>query len=144
MGADLIGYTLVRPAKGADKIANKQIAKIKTVLSNAKLDDKRKVSKLIELGAELSFSHDTDDMSDADFIDTMKGLVDSVDGEDMKLTGYYRDLNSRQAKIGKKQIEILFAGDMSYGDEPEGTAYNLLKTLVELGVSDAWERALSK
>jgi hypothetical protein len=139
MGADMIGYVLVRPAKGADKIAKKQIAKIKTVLSNDKLTDKKKVDRLIKARVELDFSHNVDEMSDVEFVETVKGLVESVD---LNVDG--RDLMSRYAKVRGREIEILSAGDMSWGDEPDGYAYNLLKTYVQLGISDAWENALTK
>jgi hypothetical protein len=139
MGADMIGYVLVRPAKGADKIAKKQIAKIETVLSNTKLTDEKKVAKLLNANVELDFSHDVEEMSDAEFVETVKGLIESVN---LNVDG--RDLMSRYAKVRGREIEILSAGDMSWGGEPDGYAYNLLKTYVQLGISDAWENALTK
>jgi hypothetical protein len=139
MGADMIGYILVRPAKGADKIAKQQIEKIKTILSNTKLTPEKKVDKLISANVDLEYSHDIEEMGDSKFIEIVDGLVQSMD---LQIAG--RDLMSRFAVIKGRRIEILVAGDMSWGDEPGGFGYNLLKTYVQLGISVAWEKAIYK
>lgn len=138
MGADLLGYTIVRPLRGSTKIAEKHIAKIKTVLSSTKLTDAQKMKSLGKLSVELNYSHDVESMSDAEYIETIKDLVESVKLGDEG----GRDLSTRWALIGGRKIEILFAGDMSWGDEPDGHGYNILKTYDQLGISHAWERAI--
>lgn len=48
----------------------------------------------------------------------------------------YRDVASVTQKINGKKVTILFAGDMSWGDEPQGTGYAVMKALYNLGVGD--------
>lgn len=135
MGADMIGYTLVRPAKGADKIAKKQLSKIETILSNEKLTAFQRVQKLYKAGVELDYTGD--DLSSEECLEAIEGLVELID-----LEVHGRDLMSRIATVRGRKIEILSAGEMSWGDEPDGEAYNLLKAYVQLGISDAWERSI--
>jgi len=47
----------------------------------------------------------------------------------------YRDCCSRKDPDDPKQI-IVFAGDMSWGDDPEGSGYQYLKELINSGIGE--------
>ena len=65
-----------------------------------------------------------------DDLEAMEGLVPSkVLDEFLNLWngGEYRDASDRLVELGGKTYKIVFAGDMSWGDEPEGGAYEAIK-----------------
>lgn len=147
MGANMLGYTLVKPVKG-EAIAKKHLDSIKKVLQSD-VNNVKKLYRLNDLCVNLIEYNQYEEVDDEDsesidrILEGIKNDVAQLETDGLEIP-LFRDVNMRYAKIGKKRIEIVFAGELSWGDEPDGLGYKYLKRIVTLGISDKWEAALAK
>ena len=148
MGADLITYMLVGPNKLADDPKKKEKAilhasrMIAAVTAWQTLHDEHQNSDdaqdEIEVPATLirELKHFGIDPTTC-YIDDYNSGVVGVDAETavndlftLWNDGGYRDVNTR----GYRTRQILVAGDMSWGDEPDGAGYQICKRCERLGL----------
>jgi len=61
----------------------------------------------------------------------------------LELLGQCRDSNSVQQKINGKFVDIIFAGEMTWGDSPSGTGYHIIELFVRLGFTDQFYKAIN-
>jgi hypothetical protein len=113
MGADLIGYLV----KGKVKLPPK--SKAIAWFNKNQVDGKLIVSNEFEEEEEI----------------TKEAFVKFIDDFYDFWKSSSRDASSRIDPDDKTQ-QIVFAGDMSWGDEPDGYGYGLLKQLLECGVDE--------
>lgn len=133
MGADLITHIVVGPVKLRPSKATQQ-----KVLKHAD-----NVLKRAKQAVKLSgWDYDGDDLLGGLGLEPedMEGfaLVDARQTFDNLLKlwkdGKFRDVSSRLATVGGKQVAIVVAGDSSWGDEPDGLGYETLRDAYRLGM----------
>ena len=140
MGADLISYIVVAPAKipeeGKKKAAKKlleiarEARRLKTwecalcgdVLSEASL----KNGHCDDCGETVFDPRDIKTISDA------KALINTWVNP---WPPDYRDVSARGNPDNPKEV-IICAGELSWGDEPQGRGFQTLKTILNSGVSN--------
>ncbi|MDP8218652.1 MAG: hypothetical protein P9M03_08000 [Candidatus Theseobacter exili] len=141
MGADMIGYLVKGPRKlprNAVSLAEKELKALrerlkknpkKCELCGSGLDENKDGSKTCDNcdGWPIISASSTN----KEIKDIAKELA-----ENWPVKG--RDVCYRQDPDDPKQI-IVFAGDMSWGDPPEGTGYQYLKELTASGVDLVWK-----
>jgi len=151
MGADMIGYQTMMPEQLTDdekKKLNKHLDDVEKLLKTPNLpkliteEEDAKGTYLAQLNElvpmltneieEQGFHDDEEELkylveTYADFIPDARGFIDSIfiDGRDVS-TRYYNIL-------GRKFVSF-FAGELSWGDEPEGGGYEQLKNLDKLNL----------
>jgi hypothetical protein len=141
MGADLIGYHVAYPVKEGLQIIKKQIKDIEAIVKTGGGWDKllaencapeirdAVLAKLAGIGAEA----DGSDLA----LDELYYLKDDLDLiKNVKKPDDFagRDLTWYNARINGQTVYFMFAGEMSWGDEPDGAGYNMLRALVRLGI----------
>lgn len=163
MGADMIGYQTMMPeklTKEEKKILNDHLDELETLLKGKdfikklakektwedpllkKLND---IAPLIPSEME-NITFDSDDEEDQE---ELKDLIESVFGyipearkfinaSETKFGG--RDTSYRSYTILGRTFYAVFAGEMSWGDEPDGEGYQLLKNLDRVGVLSLIEK----
>ena len=161
MGMDLVGYLCFIP-QGADKIIKehvknlnsilnetssvrfiKDIAKKKSVLENP-------VDALVGLGVDMAHYQDMCGLDPyspdnrAEVFERIIGDIEELMQDDpLKALGQCRDSNSVQRKINGKYVDVVFAGQATYGDSPDGIGYNILESFNKLGFVDQFEKAIN-
>lgn len=128
MDADMIGVMIHGPTTIDAKLRNQVIKDIadttEDILVNATEDpDLENVFGTFQL----------DDITREDIVDKVTRTTDDFiqiwNGE-----SHARDLFVRRITVGNESREVLFAGDMSWGDEPEGIGYQTLMGAAALGI----------
>jgi hypothetical protein len=125
MGADFIGYILVGPEhlKCPAPLKRKMLKAAEKMVKNC--------NEAMDSG-EYEGLVGVQDQDEAQYIAglapevVLRYFLELWDG------GYARDLNWRTAKIGRKTVRILSAGEPSWGDEPDGHAYQTIKAALTL------------
>jgi hypothetical protein len=137
MGADLVGYMVVGKNSITEEMRQAAVAKAKATRDIAKAWDAAEEAKedfkppyFPETWEALCF--DT-----AEYVDHIAEMTDE-DCETAVNTAIgflndpaYRDCASRS--LGNDEF-VLFCGEMTWGDEPEGGGYSELKTIHELDI----------
>jgi len=151
MGADLLGYQTMFPqelTKEEKKKLNKHLDEIESLLKTPNLpkliteedsSEGKYLSKLNEtvpsLPNEIEMEGYHDDEEELKFlIETYTDLIPDAREflDNLHIDG--RDVSDRYYNIlGRKYVSV-FAGDMSWGDEPEGGGYEQLKNLEKLNL----------
>ena len=149
MGADLIGYFLVAKEKNFSSILAARVDAYEKLLKNdlknivdGKVPAKRAkelVKESEKLGLETT---EFDGMSDDEILQYV--AEDMELAKDWALGGGCRDLAEGTFHVGGKAITIQFAGEMSWGDEPDGAGYTGLRALYRLGILGALLEDLKK
>ena len=140
MGADLITYAVAMPTKGVKKIAAKEINRIGKALDaldkEAILAHEKGWDLLVKaLGIDGSLYENDFGEEDVERLwDSVVEDLELVEGFDEGFSA--RDCGSWNGTIGGKQVEILYAGDMSWGDSPDGLGYKTIGALWRLGIGD--------
>jgi len=136
MGADMSGYLVVGPRKITEKSIRKAAS---ALLRKAKAEVKSSSWTCENCGAVMtmdtsvckSCGYEHEDLSSIGYLLTAKAHVEQLIAD---WPPDYRDVTSRSSPFSKGQI-IVFAGDMSWGDEPSGAGYQTLKRIMASGVS---------
>ena len=158
MGADLYGYFCFIP-QDAGKIIKKHINNLNTVLGKTQsvtyireINKKKSIPKgpidtLTKLGVDISYYSDIvqidayDKENRSEILEYVKGDLETLIKDDpLTLLSKCRDSNCVQRKVNGKYVDVVFAGEMTGGDEPEGTGYNILKLFSSLGFVDQFEK----
>jgi len=157
MGADLIGRFLYLPEKLTDsekKILQDHLNQIKDLIDEKKvehlLDGEHDqevdeiLNKLYNLGTETNDYH----------CDTPEGFIERMqlalsDGEEFIKKGimfdratavnYLEITGARQTQRDlniKRSVKVIFSGEMSWGDDPDGPTYNMIGSLELLGITN--------
>jgi len=151
MGADLIGYQTMFPVEFTDdekKKLNKHLDDVEKLLKTPKLPTLianeadangiylKQINDLIPF-----FTHEIDDEGYHDDEDEIGYLVNSFvvlipDAREFIKEPHVseRDSSTRIYNILGRKFQSVFAGEMSWGDEPEGGGYEKLKNLDKIGV----------
>jgi hypothetical protein len=152
MGADLIGYQTMLPAKLTKEELvkiNKHLDDVEALLKDEKLP--ARVAKEEDAHGEYlsklnnlipTFPCDLDNDGIAEEEEEIKYLAETyldLVGEGRKfLTDFPniegRDISIRGFRILGRLFVSIFAGDMSWGDEPEGYGYSTLKDLDKINL----------
>jgi len=151
MGADLIGYQTMYPSKFDDKekkILKEYLDKVKALLNTPNLANiltKEKIAtdpyyKLL-LESASYINYEIEDRGYHDSEEEIQELIDEVIG---CLEGAYnfienteieeRDVSSRTYTFGGIEYTSIFAGEASWGDEPDGYGYETLRSLDRVGL----------
>lgn len=157
MGADMIGYQTMMPeklTKEEKKILNAHLDELETLLkgkdfikklAKEKTFDDPLLKKLNELSPLIpsemeNITFDADDEEDQE---ELKDLIESVYGYIPEARKFInapetnfggRDTSYRSYTILGRKFYSVFAGEMSWGDEPNGDGFQLLKNLDRVGV----------
>jgi hypothetical protein len=158
MSADLIGYMLFIPNKKAGEILKEHTRKLKNLVNptnSVKFIKSLKGEKKINLEKELTklniswdeYTHgEMEDFNDPKqrekVLDRIRCEVEELDNITMEDVWSGRDSSTRDVTINKCAVTTIFAGEMTYGDEPSGGGYQVLKLLCNLGVDTAWHNAI--
>ncbi len=153
MGADLIGYQTMIPDKFTakeKKILNKHLDDFETLLTSKDFVKNlaKETSANDPLLSQLNILSPllVDDMSnrityDEESYEELEDLINEVieiipeARQFIEHTNFGgRDCSSRIYTILGRQFHSIFAGEMSWGDEPEGEGYAQLKNLDKVGL----------
>lgn len=132
MGADLITFIAVGP-----ELIQLTPAKRKKVLAKMKARIKE-CEKWKEKGGKLPKGMmdeiDVENVADMEMKDVAKVLDEVIGLWNGSIST--RDSNSRLFKHGGKWGKVMVAGDMSWGDSPDGEGYRILREAEMLGIND--------
>lgn len=137
MGADLIAYILVGPTKLLPSDALKQSITIEAshlcaVAQEAQTAVGEQLSPEKEQLLQDLDSYEIDYLASLDPQGALRDFLKLWN------EGGYRDCETRCVeRPGVPTERILVAGDMSWGDEPDGAAYQAIKAALALGITDA-------
>lgn len=154
MGADLLGYHTMIPDKltaKEKKILKKHLDDFEKLLKSKNFAQKlaKETSANDPLLSQLNSLSPlmVDDMSnrityDEENFEQLEELIEEILGLipdarkfiDTLNFGGERDLSSRIYTILGRKFHSIFAGEMSWGDEPEGEGYELFKNLDRVGL----------
>lgn len=137
MGADLLGYMLAGPVEirenrdKAIKKAMETVEKCKAIEDPDPCED-FEINENILSGAEVESIALMEEAEVEEFVNEFINCWES-DG------CFGRDSTSRVFSTCCDHMRVSFAGGMSWGDEPEGLGYTMLKQACLLGVAEALE-----
>jgi hypothetical protein len=140
MGADLVSYGIVLPAKGTGYVVSREVFRIVKALDRLDVEvlikDKDGFDKVAEaLGISGgTYSNDMCEEDTAQLIELVKEDLKLAEGFSEKFGA--RDMGDLHVTIGGRKVIILYAGEMSWGDTPEGEGYQTLQALWRLGIAD--------
>ena len=140
MGADLCGQFMVVPELEWRVLLEARMNDLEAIMK-AKLTDTEKLADLSELDVDHayladSFGSDSDD-------EVLQRIAEMIDlARTFDLDQGYRDQTSLGLSVNGKRIHILFAGEMSWGDSPDGDGYKMLEALNYLGIWTLFHDAL--
>jgi hypothetical protein len=163
MGADQIGYLTFLPAgKEAVTLVKKRVAEFDKLFErceeakllkhhelrtmNPRWDADKAEEKAAEfITAELikginKLGVDTKCLAENACLDDDESIIEAVKKAVADLAGFdpgslsYRDTAARRDKISGRDVVTVFAGEMSWGDEPDGGGYTVLKALDMTGL----------
>lgn len=148
MGADLLGYFAYVPEKGHSKIIKDHAKKVDAIIRDAEHldfgDDKlmdKVFKQLKKMGCQVDQILD-ECSGDAESVFNVL-LADLATAKAFSLKGFdYRDCTWSGVKINGTKVSVLFAGERSWGDEPDGAGYIELRALARSGTFDALYNAV--
>lgn len=138
MGADLITYSMMVPTTNGKKIIQDHVAALDKALA---LENPHGALK--KLGVDFEYYGEQMENNGApDTLDQIRSDLKDVRGiktlDDM--TG--RDTSFHTFEVNGVGVACVYAGEMSWGDEPEGYGYTTLAKLGRLGFGDAFYKAI--
>lgn len=142
MGADMLGYFAIVP-KNYKGILKRKLDKIDKALKLLKdpgdmrfeEGNKNALTLLEKAGVDLEGSYP--DMNEEDTLAAIHEDRKLFDGVTLDAGIGFRDIATLTQKINGSDVTVFFAGEMSWGDEPDGGGYQLLRALSRLGIGDA-------
>jgi len=154
MGADMIGYQSMFPVKFTEdekKKLNKYLDSIESLLKTPNLsslvakEESAEGTYLKQLNEILTaFPNEIEENGFHDDVDEIQYLVEAYlnlipDGREFINEPHVseRDSSTRIYDILGRKMQCVFAGDMSWGDEPVGGGYEKLKCLDKINL--LWE-----
>lgn len=145
MGAELIGYYLAVDEKKAPRILTKALEKWNKVMKDFPKGSKTSanpegvqaiIKAALKLGYEPRVLEDIED--DVDKANQILSDYDIIAHEDdHHIAQGFRDMASMHINLkGGVKLLVLFAGEMTWGDEPSGAGYAYLKALDNTGITN--------
>jgi hypothetical protein len=144
MGADIIGYHVLGPPKLTRSLRSKAVKRIndmkealEEICNDEEAEDGPVPDDFIDLLKTPLFRHLSaqTEFSDLSFIREVHDPGKLVD-EFMNFWDdpCFRDATSRIFTVKGQKVKVVFAGEMTWGDEPEGWGYTTLKAADYLGL----------
>jgi len=156
MGADLCGHFLILPEKNTNKIFNDHLKQLKMLVAKSTsvtaikslsgektaYTPEQVIGALQKLGVDTQhYSEFLGEDDDAELIEHISNDIGLVDEQGLDLNA--RDCNGTSRTINGQPVSIYFAGEMSWGDGPEGRGYKLIEMLWHLGFAQKFEDAIN-
>lgn len=164
MGANMLGSFLYVP-KNSNKILKKHLDKIEKCLAPNSVkfildlkskkksapttanvfDDLKKVG--VSVGDYLQDNYSSSDVEDLEE-DERRELLEDIKADvaelkkEINLAYDHLDLAYDHLVVNGCHVDVYFAGEMSWGDEPEGGGYQLIKLMLRTGVASAFFKAI--
>jgi hypothetical protein len=143
MGADLIGYFLHAP-KNWKRILDKQADKITKMIGWIRAPESEMPEAMLEdlekAGVDLKYGY-----TDIDQQLLAQSIMDDLElAQQFSFNngGSPRDMITGEVMVGGKKVLFACAGEMSWGDEPEGQGYQELRAIWRLGIGNLLSKAL--
>ena len=141
MGADLCGQFMVVPELGWEALLEARCNDLVAILENKLIEDTVKLADLNELGVDHAYIADNIGTDTTE--DVLAKITELIDlARTFNLDRGYRDQTSLGLAVNGKRFHILFAGEMSWGDSPDGDGYKMLEALNYLGIWTLFHDAL--
>ena len=129
MDADLIGYLCIGPQKISNRRFLKAVETARETLMELKSwRDGGEMPEYLE-----DYGNGIDDVKQLkSYIDINADPYDIVN----EIVKFWENWNSRDcaSRLLNKKEQIIFAGEMTWGDEPDGVGYKCLKRMFILGI----------
>lgn len=150
MGADLITNSIMFPRRDGIKIIRREAKRIEAGLTKAKtIEDLEQLVSVDDYGNENGTDYSKDEG-----VAELKELI-KADLEEVKKIKTFDDITGRDTSwhefgVNDVQVLCLFAGEMTWGDSPEGYGYKILGCLSRLYIaatlhnSIPWRRGKKK
>ena len=150
MGAELIGYFTIVPNNWKE-VAQKKIDELNEIMGKA---DPSKIETTIArfVKAETSWpqldieDYFSDGETPEEILASIKDCIPTMDQicEALDSFASARDSADMPIEIKGVRFDIVFCGERSWGDEPDGYGYQNAKMLDESGISDAWNTEVTR
>ncbi len=148
MGADLIAYSIVVPRGKANAFVKKEVSRLKKVF--AKVNEGTAKHIIDKMGlSQWDYENDLGIEFGEEGFERTKALRDEV-ARDLEAAENFREqTGARDAAthfytIGRRKVTLIFAGEMSWGDTPDGTGYQAIRALYRLGIGKKLLRMVEK
>lgn len=131
MGANLVSYMVIGPVKlrAPKALCRKMLKRAEMIVSTANQALKDPGFDWME--DKLIGCFEYEDLNTVACLDPELVLTELMSM--WKNNAGFADTNARVANVGKKKLQLLVAGDSSYGDEPDGEGYITLRDADRLG-----------
>jgi hypothetical protein len=142
MGADFVSYSVVVPSGKTNRLVASEIRRINKALSHRKIGEFHDEALGNHLG--INICEYLDSLGEHTDRDEVLGEI----GHDLSLVRHFgeayisRDSGAHRATIRGTKVIFMFAGEMSWGDEPGGDGYNMLRALWRLGIASKLQASL--
>jgi hypothetical protein len=137
MGADLIGYFLYYPKDTGAKVFKEHAAKLKTLVKRKPTNREKWLDELAKFGVDLGYY----DLEETVF-DSVRDDLAELGNNGLDLVTRGRDYNYDEIAVNGQKVGVVYAGEMTWGDEPSGLSYQTLKLVHNLGFAKALEQAI--
>jgi hypothetical protein len=151
MGSDLIGYMVLAPAK----ITKEMVAKAKLYLGGLNKEAQEEFARLaVTKDAEWSVdmvkgkklqrlfeSIDFDNFYNEDVFEALRELKDLEVDKVVDTAAEFLNIPDSRDSVSRyisKRTKCIFSGDFSWGDEPDGGGYSILKNIHKYGLDKLW------
>lgn len=143
MGAELITVAVaMKDDAKTKKWVREELKKFRDIYKDFHSSAKSRVKELAKIGVPVKAYPFNCADSDAERLDVLLDLID--DASTYANLVAHRDLCSLSLKVKGTKVLIFYAGEMSWGDHPEGSGYKSLYALTVLGIADRLEQQLRK
>lgn len=135
MGADLIGYMYIGPAEISEERQQQALGYLNELSQEIKkaIDTQTVPEQLKELAQNKVC--DTDDTEEVlDYLENCISLDDPQSTLDDILTVWHNGARDVVSRFIDKERRVVFAGDMSWGDSPQGFGYQILDLVSDTGL----------
>ena len=161
MGADMVGAFLYVPVKISGKVLKKHLNAVEKCLAPNSIKfildlkskkksapttadvfaDLKKIGVSIgDYGNDLGIDdEEADEDQRKEFLEAIQADLDFLKKD---IDFDFRDLAYDHLVVNGCHVDVYFAGEMSWGDEPEGSGYQLIKTMLRFGVAQAFFKAI--
>lgn len=149
MGADFCGYTVFFPEK-AGKLVTSHLDKLEAMLAGAEdrwagewgIPDKE-FKALEKFGVDMDSLNGGGDEPENTLASLRESIAIAREFTDFKPGQYgHRDGTESVVCVNGVKVSIMTAGEMSWGDEPEGAGYECLRALVRTGLEMALYKSI--
>ena len=145
MSATMQGYFLWVPTDRWQRLLDEQTQRIMRALGEEDLNDHQRIHALSELcGVQTEYIAESNGLESDDeeeILDCVRNLLDVA--RQFNVTTDWRDLADGIQHINGQEVRVMFAGDSTHGDEPDGDGYLVLRAMCILGYYDVFHAAIN-